>query len=89
MRFQPRLRFGNRDKNLTVKQFIAQLAVETLYKPVLPRAARINEVRSLSFLLEPVLNLGGNELGAIVAADKMWNVPRKKQRRQSGLCSGF
>lgn len=84
MRFQPRLRFSNRDENLTVKQFIAQLAVETLYKSVLPWAARINEMRSRSFLPKPVLNLGGNKLGAIIATDKIWNAPRKKQRRQSG-----
>jgi hypothetical protein len=37
------LRFFQRAEDLSVQQFVAQLAVEALHVAVIPRAARLNE----------------------------------------------
>ena len=72
MRFQQHSDFLDRGEGFAVQQFVAQLAVEALLDPILPRAARIDVMGRGAAGLEPRLNLGSDELGAVVAADEPW-----------------
>gem|GEM_PF-6011947 len=80
MRFQQHLGFWNGGKGFTIQQLVAQLAVEALLNPILPRAARINVMGRGAAGLKPRLNIGGDELWAIVAANELRNTARQEQR---------
>ena len=62
MRPEPHLGVGDGYKDLAVQQLIAQLAVEALGEPVLPRAAWVNVMRRTAAFGKPSLHLGGDEL---------------------------
>lgn len=84
LRFQLRLRFLNGSEDFAVQELVAQLAVEALGEPVLPRAARVDVVRGGAALLQPALDFGGDELRPVVAADEAGRAPQSEQRLQGG-----
>lgn len=69
-------------ERLHVQALIAQFAVEALAVPVLPGAARLDVMRGGPLLLQPVLQLPGDELRAVVAANEPWGTMQCEQFAQ-------
>src|SRR5208337_5584862 len=58
-----------RVKDLAVQELIAQLSVEALTVPVLPRTSRLDIERFRAQLSQPLPQLPGNKLGPIIRTD--------------------
>src|SRR5271168_1787471 len=61
-----------RVKYLAVQELIAQLPVEALAVPVLPRTPRLDVQRSRAHFPQPLPQLLGNKLRSIVRTNVLW-----------------
>jgi hypothetical protein len=77
--FDDDLGFAQRVEDLAVEQLIAQASVETLDKPVLPRAARRDVGGLCSDRTDPLLYCLGEEFRAVVGTDVLWNATQDEQ----------
>ena len=87
-RLDQHLGLGEAVEDLAVEQFIPKLAIKALAVPVLPRRARRDVKRLHADLSEPFLDLGGDELAAIIRPDMGWRPSCDEQvseRRQHVL----
>ena len=70
-------------KDLSVQQFITQLAVETLHVAVLPGTARLNEQRLHTHFGEPLPHAPRRKLRTVVAPQIGWHATTNKQIAQA------
>jgi hypothetical protein len=77
-----RFGFPQRVEELPVEKFVAQLAVEALAVPVLPRAPRLDKQRLHAHFAQPPAHRLGRELGGVVRADVRRHAPRHEEPRQ-------
>lgn len=82
MRPQANLGIGYRSKDFAVQQLVAQLAAEALGEPILSRAAWGDVVRRGATPGKPSLDLGSDELRAIMAAHETRCAAQSEQRLQ-------
>lgn len=82
--FEQDLRLPQRVEDFAVEQFIAQLAVEALAAPVLPRGAGLDVECSHSEPAKPFANGGRGKFGAIIGPDMRWRTMPDKQIGQHG-----
>ncbi len=68
--FDEDLRLAEREEDLGVQQLVAEAGVEALDIAVLPRRSRLDVGRLGTDSCDPGPDVLGNELGAIIAADK-------------------
>ncbi len=73
--FSQDLHFLERVEDLTVEELVAQLRVEAFTVPVLPWAAGFDIECLCSRIRQPLPQIFGYELRAIVRTDMLWNAP--------------
>src|ERR1017187_1519963 len=71
-----------RVKDLAVQKLIAQLPVETLTVPALPRTPRLNLQRFRAHFVQPLPQLFGDELRPIVRTNVLWDPAHQHHIRQ-------
>src|SRR5450631_3798834 len=71
-----------RVEDLAVQELIAQLPVEALTVPVLPRTSGLNVQRPRAYLSQPLPQLLGNELRPVVRTNVLWDPAHQHHIRQ-------
>src|ERR1035438_9593122 len=71
-----------RVEDLAVQELIAQLPVEALTVPVLPRTPGLNVQRPRAYLSQPLPQLLGNELRPVVRTNVLWDPAHQHHIRQ-------
>ncbi|PXX21581.1 hypothetical protein NA66_10484 [Burkholderia pyrrocinia] len=73
---------GTAAEPFPIQQFVTQLAVEALDKPVLPRITRRDEGRTDCGIPEPAHDLGSGKFGTVVRPNERWIAVQPHQSRQ-------